>query len=91
MIQLFLDGMPAVISDNSASKLSFENSFFTKAGAYSYELELPLKLKANRDIFGFLNRLDSAKKERSLTACLMINNSEAISELPISHRLTKNR
>lgn len=79
MIQLFLDGMPAVISDNSASKLSFENSFFTKAGAYSYELELPLKLKANRDIFGFLNRLDSAKKERSLTACLMINNSEAIS------------
>lgn len=74
MIQLFLDGMPAIPAANANIKLTSENPLFTKAASYTYDVELPLDIPENRRIFGFLHRLDSPKKERTLTARLLADN-----------------
>lgn len=79
MIQLFLDDMPAVPGDNSSIKLVLENPYFSKSGSYSYDIELPLNIPANRAIFGFINRLDITKKERLFAARLIIDNKEVLS------------
>lgn len=75
MIQIFLDGRPAVPASNSSIKLTSENSYFTKSASYTYEVQLPLDIPQNRAIFGDIDRLDTDKRERRFTCRLVVDNA----------------
>lgn len=79
MIQLFIDGKQAVIKDETSFKLSLENNFFTKTSSYSFDVELPMDASENRAIFGNLNRRDSTKEYKELTAKLIADNITILS------------
>lgn len=79
MIQLYLDGFPAVPKENQTIKLTTENSFFTKSASYTYDVELPLAVAENQRIFGFIHRMDQPKEERVLTAVLVVDNVTVLS------------
>ena len=72
MIELFLDGKPAVLKDNVSIKLTRENVYFTKNGSYTYDVELPLQVKDNRDIFGSINRIDTITEYHVFHAVLWV-------------------
>ena len=74
MIQLFLDGKIAITKDNSTIKLTSENQFFTKSATYTYDVELPLDIAENLEIFGHIHRMDVSKVSRILTAELIVDN-----------------
>ena len=74
MIELFLDGKPAVLKDNVSIKLTRENVYFTKNGSYTYDVELPLQVKENRDIFGSINRIDTITEYHVFHAVLRVDN-----------------
>ncbi|MBQ7851679.1 MAG: hypothetical protein IJ342_02210 [Muribaculaceae bacterium] len=79
MIELFIDGKPAVIKDDTSFKLSLENQFFTKTSSYSFDVELPLAVPQNREIFGDINRIDVQKKYVELSAKLVADNLTILS------------
>lgn len=79
MIELFIDGKPAVIKDDTSFKLSLENQFFTKTSSYSFDVELPLAVPQNRVIFGDINRIDVHKKYVELSAKLVADNLTILS------------
>lgn len=74
MIQIFLDGLQAFIPEKTSIKFTSENPYFTKTTTYTYEIELPLSVAANRRIFGYIDRLDINKEERSMSARLIVDN-----------------
>ncbi len=74
MIELFLDGTPAVLRDNVNIKLTRENVYFNKVGSYTYDVELPLQCAENRAIFGSINRKDVETQFRELHAVLRVDN-----------------
>lgn len=74
MIQLILDGQQAVIKDNTTIKFTAGNPYFTKSDSYTFDVELPLAVEANRRIFGWLQRKDVPKAERVLQARLIVDN-----------------
>lgn len=79
MIQLFIDGKPAVIKDDTSFKLSLENQFFTKTSSYSFDVELPMGTPENRAIFGDINRRDVVKEYKELSAKLLADNITILS------------
>ena len=79
MIQLFIDGKPAVIKDKTSFKLSLENNFFTKTSSYSFDVELPMDAPENRAIFGDINRRDVAKEYKELPTKLLADNITILS------------
>lgn len=79
MIQLFLDGMPAIPKDNQSIKLTAENHFFTKSASYTYDVELPLAIDENRRIFGNIHRMDISKQQRIMEAVLNVDNVTVLS------------
>ncbi|MCM1356915.1 MAG: hypothetical protein NC212_10990 [Staphylococcus sp.] len=74
MIQIFLDGMEAAIPEKTSIKFTEENPYFTKTSSYTYEIELPLDIEANRQIFGYVNRLDVVKDSPAMSARLVVDN-----------------
>lgn len=74
MIQLFLDNQPAIPTDNATIKLTVENPYFTKSTSYTYDVDLPLDIEENRNIFGFINRIDIEKEAQTFSARLVVDN-----------------
>lgn len=74
MIEIFLDGKLAIPKENQTIKLTTENSFFTKSASYTYDVELPLAIEANRRIFGNIHRMDIPKEPRIMEAVLNVDN-----------------
>lgn len=73
MIQIFLDGKPAIPRDNANIKLTSENQYFTKSATYTYEVEFPLAIAENRALFGHINRMDVTKQARKFSASLIVD------------------
>lgn len=78
MIQLFLDGMPAIHAGETTIKLTKANPYYSKSESYTYDVVLPLDLAENRKIFGWLQRLDARKGPRTLEARLVVDNVELL-------------
>lgn len=74
MIQIYLDGKLAIPKENQTIKFTAENCFFTKSTSYTYDVELPLSIEANRKIFGNIHRLDVSKEPRVMEAILNVDN-----------------
>lgn len=79
MIQIYLDGMPAIPKENQTIKFTTENCFFTKSTSYTYDVELPLAIEANRRIFGNIHRMDITKEQRKMEAILNVDNVTVLS------------
>lgn len=73
MIQIFLDGKPAIPRDNATIKLTSENPYFTKSATYTYEVEFPDAIAENRALFGPINRMDVTKRQHIYTASLIVD------------------
>lgn len=56
-----IGGVEVVLPQNFATTVKRENSFFTKNGEYTYDCTLRLDNQTNRELYGFLQRLN--KKE----------------------------
>jgi hypothetical protein len=78
MIELYLDDKVAIVNSNSTIKLTTENPYFSTSSSYTYEVELPLLIAQNREIFGMIHRKDITKKSRTLTARLVVDNEEVL-------------
>lgn len=78
MLQIFLDGHEVKIKEGTAVKLVVENPLFSSGDQYTFDIELPLKIKENRDFFGFLGRLDVEKKDVKYDARMMADNRTVI-------------
>lgn len=74
MIQIFLDGRPAIPTDNSTIKLTIENPYFTKSTSYTYDIEFPFAIVENRELFGHINRLDVEKNSVTFSARMVVDN-----------------
>lgn len=74
MIQIYLDGQLAIPKENQTIKFTAENCFFTKSTSYTYDVELPLTIEANRKIFGNIHRMDISKEQRIMEAILNVDN-----------------
>lgn len=58
-MQIFINGLPAVLKVDSSFEYIAENSLFTGAEDFTMEITLPLKdCKQNEDIFGMIHRKD---------------------------------
>ena len=88
MIELFLNNKPAVMRDNVAIKLTRENPYFTKAGSYTYDVELPLQCNENRTIFGSINRNDVETQYIELHAVLRVDNHVLLDGKAVINQVT---
>lgn len=61
MTEVYIDGILAVLGADFSATVKHENSFLTKNGEYTYDVQLPLDNAVNAQLYGFLNRLN--KKE----------------------------
>ena len=89
MIELFLDDKPAVLKDNVSIKLTRENVYFTKNGSYTYDVELPLQVKQNRDIFGSINRIDTLTEYHVFHAVLRVDNIVLLDGKAVINQVTE--
>lgn len=74
MIQIFIDGKQIELPGNTNIKLTTENPYFTKSVSYTYEIEVPLTIPANRAIFGPLHRIDISKEGKLYEASIVVDN-----------------
>lgn len=88
MIELFLDNKPAVLRENVSIKLTRENVYFTKSGSYTYDVELPLQVKLNRDIFGNINRKDVDAQAKDFHAVLRVDNEVVLDGKAVINHIT---
>lgn len=89
MIELFLDNKPAVLHENASIKLTRENVYFTKTGSYTYDVELPMQVKENRDIFGNINRIDTATEYHVFHAVLRVDNKVLLDGKAVINQITE--
>lgn len=79
MIELIIEGKHAVLNNDTSFKISLENQFFTKTSSFSFDIELSLDEKDNRDIFGHIYRMDCPKEDIKLQAKLIVDNIPILS------------
>lgn len=58
MTQLYIDNTEVVLSANFSVTVKRENSIITKNGEYTYDCTLRLDNQVNRQLYGFLHRLN---------------------------------
>lgn len=63
--QLIIDGVEVVLPQNFSTTVKRENSFFTKNGEYTYDCTLSLDNQTNRQLYGFLQRLNKTESVQS--------------------------
>ncbi len=88
MIELYLNGKQAVLSEKVSIKLTRENTYFTKTGSYTYDIELPLQERTNRQIVGAINRKDIAAHYAEYQAVLLVDNQVVLDGKAVLHQVT---
>lgn len=58
MTELIINNTPAILSENFSVTVKRENSIITKNGEYTYDCVLKLDNATNRQLYGFLHRLN---------------------------------
>lgn len=73
MTQLFINGREVALPTGFSFVLTEENPYFTQAGQFSDEIEIPL-YGVNVNIFGHLNRRDKTLQNVKYDARIVVNN-----------------
>ncbi len=69
MLKCYINGKVAVPSITSNIKVTYENPFVKDSGSYTYDIEFPLSIANNRDVFGSLDRLEVGKQVSDFEDC----------------------
>ena len=69
MLKCYINGKVAVPSITSNIKVTYENPFVKDSGSYTYDIEFPLSIASNRDLFGSLDRLEVGKQVSDFEDC----------------------
>lgn len=88
MLQIFLDNREVIIKEGTSVKLNIENPLFDTGDKYTFDIELPLKIKENRDFFGYLDRIDAPKDAKTYSVRLCSNNTTLMSGEAIVTQIT---
>lgn len=80
MTELYIDNRLAVLPADFTATIKDENSFFTKNGEYSYDIELKMDNPINQQIFGYINRENRASVAKYDYTCRLV----------VDHRLVCN-
>lgn len=89
MIELFLNGLRAVIEKNTNFKMVFDNPYFTKSSTYTHDIRLPLAgCSQNQMIFRYINRADVHRSPQTLRAILIVNNSVLLNGTAVIREVT---
>ena len=70
--QLMIAGVEVVLPSGFATTVKRENSFFTKNGEYTYDCTLRLDNQTNRELYGFLHRLNKKDAVASKRSAVLI-------------------
>lgn len=71
MTEFYLDEKRAYPKEGGRWKLNVENPFYENAGSYTLEIEFPLDILENLDVFGSINRMDVSKKLKTFDVVVM--------------------
>lgn len=75
MVELLIDNMPAVLSDEFKATMTVENPFLTDQGEYANNIVLSLLIPQNARLYKYLNRPTAKQIDKgSRTARLVIDN-----------------
>ena len=72
MTQLLIAGVEVVLPQNFSCTVKRENSFFTKKGEYTYDVTLRLDNSTNRNLYGFLQRVNKAEQLNTKRSAVLI-------------------
>lgn len=78
MIEIFIDNKPAYASSTKELKINYENPTITESGAYTLEVEFPLNIPQNLDVFGQISRIDVRKSRKTFPARILVNGKEVL-------------
>jgi len=100
MIQIFLDGKEVIPAAGKNIKMTKENPSLTEKGTYSLDIELPLNILVNRQVFGPIGRSET-RKQNTHYSCTIRNRATIIftgearitkvSDLAVSVQATSDR
>lgn len=71
MTILYINGIEAIVPEETNMEIEFENPFFSSASTYTLDVELPMP--ENIKIFGAVQRIDTKKKRKTYKAKLISN------------------
>lgn len=79
MNELYINNNKVHTNKSASIKLVDENTYFTKSGKYTFDIEIPLKGNSNniRKI-GHVNRLDVARPVINMNACMIADGHKII-------------
>ncbi len=76
MINLYLDNKHVFFNGNNEIKLTKNNSYLTESGTYSLELEIPLDIPENLQVFGPIQRKEVSKESKKFDARMIVRSKE---------------
>lgn len=78
MNELYINNNKIQTSEATSIKMVDENTYFTKSGKYTFDIEIPLKNSQNIRAIGPINRLDVTKTTTNMNARLMTDGHKII-------------
>lgn len=80
MIQCVINGSVAYPDTSAKVKITYENQYIKDSGSYTYEIQFPMAIAANRVLFRFADRIDVGKRLPEYEDCkLYVDNRLLIS------------
>ncbi|MDD2799346.1 MAG: hypothetical protein PHV20_12205 [Bacteroidales bacterium] len=74
MTELFIEGYPVVLPDGFEIVVTEENTFLTKSGEYTYDVDISLMNSTNAKIYKHINRKNSTDSFDNRKAILIVDN-----------------
>lgn len=78
MNELYINNNRIQTSEATSIKLVDENTYFTKSGKYTFDIEIPLKNNHNVRLIGPINRLDVTKNTANMNARIIADGHKII-------------
>lgn len=72
MTQLYIAGTEVALPQNFSVSVKRENPFFTKSGEYTYDATINLNNTVNRQLYGFLHRLNKREQLQTKRTAVLI-------------------
>lgn len=71
MIQMTINGKVVHPDTSQSIKITYENPFVKDSGTYSYEIQFPMAILQNRQVFGNVDRIEVKKGKATFDECRM--------------------
>ena len=78
MVECFIDGNIGYPDMSSKIKITRENQFIKDSGEYTYQINFPMSILENREIFANVNRIDVSKETQTFEDCRLVVNNRTL-------------